>query len=77
MPFSKHQIDPAHIDTMRSVLEKVCDALHLKGERDDPMTDIIADRVIALWRTGEHDPVKMASRVLNDLADDMDEVGTP
>ena len=73
MPFAKHQIDPAHIDTMRSVLEKVCDALLLKGEKDNPMTEMIADRIIALWRTGEHDPNKMASRILNDLADDLDE----
>jgi hypothetical protein len=73
MPFTKHQIDPAHVDTMRSVLHAVCDALHLKGEKGDPMTEIIADRIIALWRTGEHDPDRMVSRVLDDLADDMDE----
>ena len=73
MPFSKHQVDPAHIDTMRSVLHKVCDALHLKGEKDDPITEIIADRIIFLWRAGEHDPDRMVSRILNDLADDLDE----
>jgi hypothetical protein len=76
MPFSKHQIDPAHIDIMRSVLSKVCDALHLKGEKDDPMTVIVADRIIALWRAGEHDPDRMASQILDDLADDLDEGGT-
>jgi hypothetical protein len=73
MPFSKHKIDPAHIDIMRSVLHEVCDALNLKGDREDPMTEIIADRIVALWRAGEHDPDQMVSRVLDDLADDLDE----
>jgi hypothetical protein len=76
MPFAKHEVDPAHIDTMRLVLQKVCDALHLKGEREDPMTGIIAERIIIAWRAAEHDPDRMTSRVLDDLADEMDESGT-
>jgi hypothetical protein len=77
MPFAKHKVDPAHIGTMRLVLHNVCDALLLKGERDDPMTGIIAERIITIWRTGEHDADRMTSQVLNDLADDMDESSAP
>jgi hypothetical protein len=34
MPFSKHQIDPAHIEAMRAAFSKVCEALLLKCDTD-------------------------------------------
>jgi hypothetical protein len=70
MPFSKHHIDPAHIEAMRSAFHKVCDALLLKGDVDDPMTEIIANKVVAFAKAGEHDASRLAELVLNDLADD-------
>jgi hypothetical protein len=38
MPFSKHQIDPAHIEAMRAAFKKVCDALLLKCDREEART---------------------------------------
>jgi hypothetical protein len=70
MPFSKHHIDPAHIEAMRSAFHKVCDALLLKGNVDDPMTEIIANKVVALAKAGEHNADRLVELVLNDLADD-------
>jgi hypothetical protein len=70
MPFSKHQIDPAHIEAMRAAFNRVCDALLLKCDCDDPMTEIIADKIVALADDGEHDAHRLAELVLNDLADD-------
>jgi hypothetical protein len=46
MPFSKHQIDPAHTEAMRSAFQRVCDALLLKCDSDDPMTEIMAELVL-------------------------------
>jgi hypothetical protein len=68
MFFSKHQIDPAHIEAMRAAFRKVCDALLLKCDRDEPMTEVIADKIVALAKAGEHDA--QTERVLYDLADD-------
>jgi hypothetical protein len=68
MPFSKHQIDPAHIEAMRAAFRKICDALSLKCDRDDPMTEVIADKIVALGKAGEHDANRPAELVLNDLA---------
>jgi hypothetical protein len=34
MPFSKHQIDPTHIEAMRAAFKKVCDTLLLKCDVD-------------------------------------------
>ena len=49
---------------------KVCDALLLKCDSDDPMTEIIVNKIVALAKTGERDADRLAARVLNDLADD-------
>jgi hypothetical protein len=70
MPFSKHQIDPAHIEAMRSAFQKACDALLLKCDVDDPMTEIIVNKIVALAKAGEHDANRLAELVLNDLIDD-------
>jgi hypothetical protein len=51
MPFSKHQIDPARIEAMRSTFHKVYDALLLKVDVDDPMTEIIVTKIVALSRS--------------------------
>jgi hypothetical protein len=70
MPFSKHQIDPAHIEAMRSAFHKMCDALQLKCELDDPMTEIIVNKIVAAANGGEHDPDRLSSLVLADLVRD-------
>jgi hypothetical protein len=70
MPFGKHQIDPAHIEAMRSAFHKVCDALLLRGDADDPMTEIVANKIVALGKAGEYDANRLAARVLDDLADE-------
>ena len=69
MPFSKHQVDPAHIEAMRSAFQKVCDALQLKCELDDPMTEIVVNKIVAAAKAGEHDPDHLSSLVLADLVD--------
>ena len=69
MPFTKHHLDPAHIEAMRSAFHKVCDALSLKGDVDDQMTEIIANKIVALAKAGEHDADRLAELVLRDLAD--------
>jgi hypothetical protein len=70
MPFSKHQIDPTHIEAMRAAFKKVCDTLLLKCDVDDPMTEIIVAKIVALAEAGEHDADRLAELVLNDLVDD-------
>jgi hypothetical protein len=38
MPFSKHVVDPAHIETMRAAFQKVCAALQLDCKPGEPLT---------------------------------------
>jgi hypothetical protein len=56
MFFSKHQIDPAHIEAMRAAFRKVCDALLLKCDRDDPMTEVSQTRSSPLRRLASMTP---------------------
>jgi hypothetical protein len=65
MPFSKYHV-AEHMEEVRSAFYRVCDALLLKGETDDSLTAIIADKIVTLVKAGEHD----VERVLNDFVDD-------
>ena len=45
MPFSKHYIiEPEYIEAMRAAFYKVCDALLLNGDVDDPMTEVVVNK---------------------------------
>jgi hypothetical protein len=70
MPFWRYNIDPKRIEAMRIAFHRVCDALMLRCDREDPMTEVIAEKIIALAEAGEHDSRRLAELVLNDLADD-------
>jgi hypothetical protein len=70
MPFSKYVIEPEHIETMRVAFRRVCAALLLKSECGDPMTEVIAEKIVDLVEAGEHDAKRLAELVLNDLADE-------
>jgi hypothetical protein len=70
MPFSKYDITPEHIEAMRAAFYKVCDALLLNGDVDDPMTGVVVDKIVALAKAGEHNADRLAKHVLDDLIDD-------
>ena len=75
MPFSRYQVGPRHFEAMHAAFYKVCDALLLKGDVDDPMTVIIVDKIMALAKGAEYDPDRLAALVLNDLVDDDQALG--
>jgi hypothetical protein len=71
MPFSNHYIiEPEHVEVMRSAFGKVCDALLLRCDVDDPMMKIIVNKIVAHATSGEHDAECLAEKVLDDLADE-------
>jgi hypothetical protein len=67
MPFSKYVVDPAHTETMRSAFQKVRDALKLQCDPDDPLTELVAMKIIELAKAGEVDPGRLCGRVLLEL----------
>jgi hypothetical protein len=68
MPFVKHNVDPAHIEAMRSSFRKVCDVLQLRCDANDPATDLIVMKIIEHAKAGELDPDRLCSQVLRELA---------
>jgi hypothetical protein len=47
MPFSRYYIEPEHIEVMRAAFH---DALLLNGDVDDPMTEVVVNKIVALVR---------------------------
>jgi hypothetical protein len=67
MPFSKYDVDPDHIEAMRSAFKRVCDTLQLDCDADDPMTEIVVSRIVELAKAGEHDPERLCIGLLAEL----------
>jgi hypothetical protein len=67
MPFSKYNIDNEHIEAMQGAFRRVCHVLQLDSGREDPMTEIIALKIVELAKTGAHDPVQVSECVLAEL----------
>jgi hypothetical protein len=70
MPFAKHSVEPEHMEAMRAAFYRVCDALLLKDDVDDPITEIVVNKIVSLAKTGEHDADRLAELVLSDLTGD-------
>ena len=68
MPFSKHIVDPAHIEIMRTAFQKVCAALQLDCKPGEPLTDVIVAKIIERAKAGETDPEQLCGKVLLELS---------
>ena len=62
----KHVFDPDEISRIVSAYEDTLTALGLSN-RADPMTEIVASKVIEVAKTGELDPARIKQLVLRDL----------
>ena len=58
--------EPEHILAMATAFDETLRALKLV-DRTDPLTDIVATKVIEVARTGERDPQRIRDRVLQAL----------
>jgi hypothetical protein len=56
---------PQDITTLIAAFESV--RVNLQLDRDDPMGEIIASRIISLWREGERDPILLCHRVIQQM----------
>jgi hypothetical protein len=64
MPFSKYDIDPEHIETMRAAFHRVCDVLQLDCDREDSMTEIVVTKIVELAKASELDPERLCTDTL-------------
>jgi hypothetical protein len=67
MPFSKYTCEPDLMEAMRAAFYRVCDALQLSWDREDPLTDIVVTKIVELAKAGERDPDILCFTVLAEL----------
>ncbi len=58
--------DQADIDRMTAAYEAALQLLRLK-DRNDPITEIVAAKIIQITRLGERDPPRICARALKEL----------
>jgi hypothetical protein len=57
---------PEDISRMTAAYESVLSLLHLK-DRTDPLTEMIATKIIEVTRNGERDPAHICARTVKEL----------
>ena len=67
MPFSKYDVDPAHIEVMRAAFHRVYEMLQLNCGPQDIMTDLVALRIVEHVKAGEFEVDLLCRRVLQEL----------
>jgi hypothetical protein len=64
VPFRKFSLAPEQVAPMRAAFDKLCKALDLSCEPEDPATDLIAMKIMEVAATGELDPDRICAKVL-------------
>ena len=59
---------PEDINVLAKAFEDTLSALGVL-HRDDPLTELIAKKIIECARTGEREPIRLRDRALNSLRD--------
>src|SRR5438093_519077 len=63
---AKSAFEPDEVEAMAKAFEATCAALGLSN-RDEPIGQLVAGKVIECARTGERDPKRLCKLVLSDL----------
>jgi hypothetical protein len=69
MPFSRYNsaFNADLMEAMRAAFYRVCDVLQLSGDREDPLTEIVVEKIVELAKAGERDPDILCLHVMADL----------
>ncbi len=59
-------LEPEDVERLVSAYEKALRALSLKG-RDDPLTELVAKKVIEIGQTGVRDPLQISQLAIKQL----------
>jgi hypothetical protein len=69
MPFSRYNtaFNADLMEAMRAAFYRVCNVLQLSGDREDPLTEIVVEKIVELAKAGERDPEVLCIDVLAQL----------
>jgi hypothetical protein len=63
---SEASFEAGEIAQLSEAYEAALRKLRLK-DRHDPVTELVAAKIIQVYRAGQHDPVKLCNRALREL----------
>jgi hypothetical protein len=58
--------DQDEVGRVVQAYEAALSLLHLK-DREDPVTEVVAGKIIQVYKTGEHDPPRLCGRAVKEL----------
>lgn len=64
--FREGSFDQGDINSLSAAYERALKLLQLK-DRQDPLTELLAAKIIQVWRVGETDPEKICARTIEEL----------
>lgn len=67
MPFTNYTIDPTQLEAMKTAFRKVCGMLQIEGGVENPITEVIIMKIVALSTAGVRDPDELCGHVLLEL----------
>jgi hypothetical protein len=67
MPVSSREVLLPSNEVMRRAFQKVCHALRVNGDMNDPMTELIVTKIVGLAKAGDYDPDRLCSKVLTSM----------
>jgi len=59
-------LKPEEISRLEAAYEQALQTLCVK-DRDDPLTEMVAKKIIEIAQTGIHDPAQIAARAIKEL----------
>lgn len=60
-------LGPKEVRSVIEAYEQTLHALSVNKERDDPLTEMIATKIIKLAQTGVHDPAQLSALAIQEL----------
>ena len=64
--FSREPFSPSEQARLAAAYECALEKLHLKN-RDDPVTEVVAEKILDVFKAGDHDPQHVCDTVLKQL----------
>jgi hypothetical protein len=61
MPFSKYEVDPAHVEMMRTAFYRVCESLGITPDANEHMAELVAMKLVELAKEGETTSIGFAA----------------
>jgi hypothetical protein len=63
----KSAFGPEEVAGLTAAYERACESLLLNNRKDDPLSELVASKIIEVAQTGERDPIRICARAISEL----------